>query len=110
MYVSDLDDRSYNLGGREWTARVRIYVRNVNGSSVGNALVNGYYYYNGAYPASCVTGGQGWCEISVALHNSVHTITFSVSSATHNVYSYDASRNSDPDNDSDGTTITLERP
>ena len=57
---------------------------------------------------SCVTDTAGACTIvGPAQRNNAPSATFKVNGASKSGMTYQASANTDPDGDSDGTTITV---
>jgi hypothetical protein len=108
VYVSDLDGASTNNGGT-WTATVTIEVKDGAGSLRAGALVAGSW--GGSTNASCTTGAGGRCSVTrTGIQKKTGSITFIVTNVTVSGLTYDASRNGDPDGDSDGTTITVSKP
>jgi hypothetical protein len=62
-------------------------------------------------PATCTTGGDGTCTVrSAKLARDVVSVTFEVLDVSAEPLRYDQAANTDPDSDSDGTTIRVERP
>lgn len=59
--------------------------------------------------ASCDTGANGRCTVSLSLRNNVSQTTFIVSDISVSGAVYDSLKNHDPDGDSDGTSITVVR-
>jgi len=78
--------------------------------AVSNATVTGSWL--GATGAtSCVTGSTGTCSMSATgIRKNTSSVTFSVSSVTHNSLSYRSIDNHDPDGDSTGTAINVLKP
>lgn len=110
MHVGDLDG-SGQINGRRWTATVSVLVVDNNGSPVANATVEGNWSTGGRGNASCTTAGNGLCSISISgIRDDIPSVTFTVADVSHSSLSYDAGANSDPDGDSNGTSITINMP
>jgi hypothetical protein len=102
--VSDLDGVSNNLG-KTWTATVTITVRDNLGNPVSGANVSGSFTAGGS--VSCTTGPAGTCTVTSAeVRKNVSSITYTVQNVTGPL-PYNPAANSDPDGDSDGTSITV---
>ena len=105
MSVADLDATAKSKG-KNWTATVTITVKDVNGTPVSGVSVEGIF---DSSAASCTTGSTGQCSLSKTLSTSVSSTTFSVTNLSASGYVYNAAGNSDPDGDSNGTTITVNK-
>jgi hypothetical protein len=105
LHVGDLDGSSVILDARDnWEATVTVTMLDADNGPVEGATVSGTW-------GSCTTDGAGQCSLSSGtLRKNVSTATFSVDGVSHTDYVYDAAGNADPDNDSDGTTITVGKP
>ncbi|MCP5094155.1 MAG: hypothetical protein GY943_01245, partial [Chloroflexi bacterium] len=109
MHVSDLDGTSVR-NGRIWTATITVYVEDDSGNPVSDATVSGTWNI-ASNTDSCTTNGSGSCTVTSGdLFAGNHTTTYTVDDITHSSLSYSAGDNTDPDGDSDGTTITVNRP
>jgi hypothetical protein len=87
-----------------WEATVTVTALDADNGPVEGAMVSGTW-------GSCTTDGAGQCSLSSgSLKKNVSSATFSVEGVTHADYAYDPAGNADPDNDSDGTTITVGKP
>ncbi|MDX1665531.1 MAG: Ig-like domain-containing protein [Candidatus Promineifilaceae bacterium] len=110
MHVADLDGNSIGNGGT-WTAEVSILIVDSSGSPVADATVSGSWSNGASGSASCTTDTTGWCTVSLSgIYKRTSSVTFTVDGVTHAALTYDATANSDPDGDSDGTTITVYKP
>jgi hypothetical protein len=107
--VGDLDGVAL-VQKNGWAASVTITVVDVaSGATVSDATVSGTFTTTGT-AVSCVTTAGGTCSVSSPLmHRSAESATFTVSGVAHWTLTYEPSRNSDPDGDSDGTSITVRR-
>ena len=112
MHVGDLDGSSQWLGwGFKWRADVTITVHDANHNPVANATVNGTWSDPASGSDSCTTDASGTCTMSSAkLRSRTSSVTFTVDDVTHATLTYDPADNHDPDGDSDGTSITINRP
>ncbi len=107
VHVTDLDGSSADAGKGKWTATVSIAVGESGlGPAVG-ASVEGTWGGGASGSGSCVTGGDGRCEVAKDLRNKFADATFTVNNIVHGTSTYDPGQNTDPDTDSDGTTITV---
>lgn len=110
MHVADLDGTTTDQG-RTWSATVTITVHDANHSPVAGATVDGTWSVGDAVSTSCTTGGNGQCSVtSGSIPKRSGSTTFTVESVTHSTLTYDAIGNHDPDGDSDGTSINVDKP
>ena len=110
MHVGDLDGSGVS-NGRTWTAEVTVLIVDSNGNPVSNALVRGGWANGANGNGSCSTNSSGLCSISRnGIRENISSVSFTVSNVTHDTLSYDAGANTDPDGDSNGTTITVSAP
>ena len=110
MHVGDLDGTSIN-NGSTWTANVTITIEDAGHNPVANATVSGSWSNGASGTASCTTGSSGQCTVSVSgIRKRTGSVTFTVDNVSHSTLTYDATANHDPDGDSNGTTITVNKP
>jgi hypothetical protein len=112
MFVADLDGVN-ETDADEWRTTVTLTVRDADGLPVSGATVYGTWSYGSS--TNCTTDAAGQCvRVSSWQDGStVSAISFAVDDVTHPeplVWAYDPMANADPDGDSDGTTIVMERP
>ena len=108
MHVGDLDGAVTNQG-KTWTATVTITVDDSNYGPVANATVSGSWSNGGT--GSCTTNGSGQCAVPKStIPKNTASVIFTVVNVTHPMLTYKSSDNHDPDGDSNGTTITVNRP
>ena len=108
MYIADLDNLS-TLQTGSWTAKIGVVVHNRSGQPLGSVTVTGVLS-NGTTTA-CTTGSKGSCTINAPkLANTRLSITFTVTKLARSGSTYVPALNSDPDTDSDGTTIVITKP
>jgi hypothetical protein len=112
LHAGDLDGAGASQGGGKWTASVTITVHDNNHNPVANATVSGNWSGpGGSGPGSCETDVNGQCTVQFTdIPNSKKTITFTVDNVTHATFTYQGADNHDPDGDSDGTAITVNKP
>jgi hypothetical protein len=112
MHVGDLDRSSvYTNNGRRWQATVTIKVVNQNNAVVSGATVQGNWSNGASGNASCVTNASGLCSVAKSgLRTNVASVRFNVNNVTKSGATYSAAANSDPDGDSNGTFIIVNRP
>jgi hypothetical protein len=110
MHVGDLDGSSFWTGNR-WKGSVTIEVHEANEGALANTTVSLSWSGGSSGSGSCTTDGAGRCTVTTRkISGSQSSVTFSVDGLSRSGWSYAASANHDPDNDSDGTTITVYRP
>ncbi|GAA1761258.1 Ig-like domain-containing protein [Kocuria aegyptia] len=109
MHVGDLDGTTQAQKNR-WTATVVTTVVDNTGAPVAGATVQGTWSADGT-TGSCQTAADGTCAMSSpSTSRTTSSMSFTVGSLTHpTALSYVATGNTDPDGDSDGTTITVTR-
>lgn len=108
VHVADLDGVAVNQG-RNWQAQVTVYVRDETGQPVSGYTVSGSWTgdYTGA--GSCMTSnGQCTVDSGLMLKKSTTSATFAVTDVSGSA-PYLPGDNSDPDADSNGTSITVNR-
>jgi hypothetical protein len=107
--VADLDGVTADAGNK-WDAIVTITVVDGNLAPVANATVEGGWATGTSGDVSCMTDANGQCNVTGQTKDSDANTTFSINQVIHSSFTYDAAANSDPDGDSDGTTITVDQP
>ncbi|HEV2068781.1 MAG TPA: hypothetical protein VGR26_03205, partial [Acidimicrobiales bacterium] len=106
MHVGDLDG-SAATAKSQWSASVAVTVVDGAGTPVAEAVVDGTWTTL-ASAATCTTDATGTCTVTSRLvPKSTDALTLRVDALTHATLGYEASANTDPDGDSDGTTITV---
>jgi len=109
LHVADLDG-STATSKNTWTASVTITIRDANSAPVSGATVSGTWSGGFSGTASCNTAG-GTCTVTTGnLAKSKTSVTFTVTNVTAGGATYVSSSNGDPDGDSNGTTITVNKP
>lgn len=111
VHVGDLDGSSTPNGTTRWDAMVTITVLDQNGLPVANAAVNGAWSNGVTGSGSCVTDGFGKCTITRFLIRTLTpSVTFTVTSVSAPGFAYNPAANTDPDGDSNGTSIVVNKP
>lgn len=110
MHIGDLDGGYPGVGGRGWSAEVTILVVDNSGNPLQDATVAGQWSAGTPTAASCVTNVEGICAVvQSGLGRWIRSVTFTVEDVTHSSLTYKPADNTDPDGDSDGTSITVPR-
>ena len=111
VHVGDLDGSGTEAPRSRWEATVTITVHDNGEAAVPGALVAGSWSGGASGGASCTTDASGQCSVTkISLKNNVSSVTFSVSNITSGADAYVAGDNHDPDDDSNGTTIIVNKP
>jgi len=106
IHVGDLDGSRIVRGG--WRATVVITVHDDNDALISGVVVAGDWDVGGT--ASCTTDSGGQCSLQSALLSpAIPDVTFTVSDLALAGYTYTAGSNHDPDGDSTGTAITIQK-
>ena len=107
--VSDLDGASVSGKGQAWTATVTINVVDGAGVPLIGAAVAGSWETGGS--SACTTNAAGACNVTVSINaKKALSTTYTVTGVVLSGFTYVAADNTDPDDDSDGTAITITRP
>ncbi len=108
MHVADLDDVS-TLQQNTWTGKIRIVVHNRNHLLLSGVTVTGVL--SNGITTACTTGSNGQCTINLPnLPKTLHSLGFTVTKLARSGTVYVPAMNHDPDLDSDGTAITINKP
>jgi cell division septation protein DedD len=111
LHVADLDGSATAVGRRYWRAGVTVLVQDAGQGPVANVTVTGRWSRGYSGSAQCVTSADGTCTLATgSISRRTGSVTFTVNNLTATGTSYSASANTDPDGDSDGTTIVVSRP
>jgi hypothetical protein len=108
-----MDGTAVALNDSEWQATVIVTVRDAEGVPVAGAKV--YATWNYGSSTNCTTDINGQCSRTSGKLKltEVSAVSLTVDDVIHPevlVWAYDATGNTDPDGDSDGTVVVLERP
>ncbi|MFW6074408.1 MAG: Ig-like domain-containing protein [Chloroflexota bacterium] len=108
IHIGDLDGSNQN-NGRTWDAIVSILVVDDQGNAIEGAVVSGDWGSPVNGSASCTTGSDGRCTVDAGnILKRNGTVSFTVTDVDGPL-PYDANSNTDPDGDSDGTTIVVSK-
>lgn len=112
LHVGDLDGSSILAGnGGKWSATVIITIHDGGESPVANANVSGDWVAGIIGAEVCTTDTLGQCAITrTGVRRNILSTSFSVSGVSHATLAYDGTENHDPDDDSNGTVITVAKP
>jgi hypothetical protein len=105
MHIADLDGSAFTMR-RSWTATVAVTVRDAAEAPVSGATVSGTW--KRGILATCTTDASGTCSVSMVTR--ARSERFTVTGTTHSILTYDPDANTDPDGDSNGTLIKIQRP
>ena len=110
MHVGDLDG-SKELKGKSgrWEVFVSVAIHDENDGPVAGATVTGEWSGAVTGTVSGTTGSDGTVTFSTGNMSGGTGVTFTVTGVTHDMLTYDATANHDPDGDSDGTSITVSK-
>jgi len=110
VHVGDID-RSPTSNRKNWKATVTFAVHTSAHAAVNGATVAFTLSGAASGTGSCVTTSSGLCSYSTgALKNSTTSVTFSVTAISGTGLNYVGGSNHDPDSDSNGTVIVVNRP
>jgi hypothetical protein len=112
VHVGDLDGSATPAArGGKWNATVTITIHDSGEEAVANATVNGSWSAGANGSGSCVTTASGQCSITRnSIRRNSASVTFTVTSVTHASLAYAPGVNHDPDGDSTGTVIVVNKP
>jgi hypothetical protein len=111
IHIGDLDGSSAPGALNRWNATIVITAHDNQDNPVAGVTVTGAWSAGASGSSSCVTNASGQCSVSkTGMRNSVLSITFTVTDATHSSLTYQSAANHDPDGDSNGTTVSVTRP
>jgi hypothetical protein len=105
IHVADLD-ATKTVTKSSWKATVTISVVDANGAAVSGVKADGKF---NTTAVSCTTGSNGQCSVTASLKSNVSSVTYTVTNLAASGYVYNAAANSDPDGDSNGTSIVIAR-
>jgi serine protease AprX len=111
MHIGDLDGAGTQIDKNNWQATVLVLVVDQDGLPLADATVSGTWSggYSGA--AACTTAADGTCSLTTgSIFKNDLSATFTAGDVTHASLAYESADNADPDGDSDGTSITVNRP
>jgi hypothetical protein len=110
-HVGDLDNTTDTAASsKKWQPQVTVTVLDPSGAVVAGATVSGTFSgHNGTL--TCTTAANGICVLgNFTLNRSASSTVFTVTDIVKESSTYQPTANRDPDGDSDGTSITVNRP
>lgn len=111
IHIGDLDGSSAPGDLNRWNATIVITAHDNEDNPVSGVTITGAWSAGAGGSSSCVTNASGQCTVSkTGTRNSVLSITFTVTNATHSSLTYQSAANHDPDGDSSGTMIVVNKP
>ena len=112
IQAGDLDGSSAWIYRRwYWQASVAITVHAANHNPVSGATVSGTWSNGYSGSSQCTTGSNGSCRVTTGnIWRSTNRAKFSVSSVKYPSSTYAPAANHDPDGDSNGVNITVNKP
>lgn len=109
IHVGDLDHTTrWNSAHTRWTATVTVRVHGAGHGPVSGVKV--FFSLSDGGTRSCTTASNGSCKVSKAQPANISSLTFTVTNLTKTGQTYTPGTNHDPDGDSSGTAITVNRP
>ena len=109
-HVGDLDNASTATSSTTWLPRVTVTILDANGAPVVGANVMGTFSRHTGW-VTCTSQADGTCTLGYfSFSRSVKSTVVTVTKVVAVSSTYAPKTNSDPDGDSNGTTITLTRP
>jgi subtilisin family serine protease len=109
-HVGDLD-RLAASQGNAWKATVTITVHDGSHNLLSNATVTGNWSGGFSGSGSCTTGSNGQCSVASGnIAKKKTNMTFTVGNVSKATLTYQPSANHDPDGDSNGTSIVINKP
>jgi hypothetical protein len=111
LHIGDVDGSRASTSVRFWKATVTIRVHDANHSPVSGVVVSGAWSNGYSGSASCTTGSTGSCSITSGnIKKARLTVSFTANNLSKSGYTYGFSANHDPDGDSNGTRIVINKP
>jgi PKD repeat protein len=107
LHVADLDG-SRTVSKKSWTAKVTVMVHDASHLGASGAVVSGTWSTGGS--GSCTTGTAGTCTTSRNnIPGGTTSTTFTVTGVTRSGATYTPNANHDPESDSNGVTIVINK-
>lgn len=110
LHSGDLDGSRASQTTTKWRATVAVTMLDGNENVVAGANVSIQWSTGAA--ATATTDANGQCTFTLGSLSKQNTpsVTLTITGATHATLSYSAAENHDPDGDSNGTSITVNKP
>lgn len=110
VHVGDLDG-TRAATNKSWSATVTVTVHDSNHAGISGATVAGTWTNAATGSTSCITNASGVCSMTKSNLKTTKTSTsFTVTGITGANMTYTAAANHDPEVDSNGTVITINKP
>lgn len=107
VHIADLDG-TRAVSKSKWTATVTAKVVDEIGGLVSGATVTGTWSGGFTGTGTCTTTTAGTCSMTTgSMKLTMASVTFTVTSISGTDLTYNATANTDPDGDSNGTVITI---
>ncbi|MBP6786382.1 MAG: Ig-like domain-containing protein [Candidatus Promineofilum sp.] len=112
LHVADLDATAVlTNSGNRWKATVTIKAVNSSNAPVSGVTVKTKWSNGTTGNVSCTTNASGLCTVvKTGISKNKASVRLNVVKLVKSGYTYNASANSDPDTDSNGTWITVFKP
>jgi hypothetical protein len=110
LHVGDLDGKARIAPTGHWQAFVQVLVHDQDHAPLANATVTGTWSDGKPGTNTCTTNSRGRCVVFQKLHRTMTSVSFTVDNVERTGYAYAPADNHDPDGDSNGTTIILNKP
>ena len=109
-HVGDLDGSATGTN-KNWAVTIIIAVHDSNHNPVASASVSGSWSAGASGSSNCTTNASGHCTVTKSgIKNRISSVAFTVTNVSKSGSVYNSSANHDPDDDSNGTTITVAKP
>jgi hypothetical protein len=109
-HCGDLDGSAANQGSLKWKATVTVVIHDASENPAAGATVSAQWSAGATGTATTGANGQGTFTLSNLSKQNTPSVTLTITSVTHPTLTYNAGANHDPDGDSNGTSITVNRP
>ena len=110
VHVGDIDGSAQTMG-KNWRANVVITIHDDDHNPVAGATIEGIWGDGDTGMGTCITDATGSCTVtSGKAANGSNTITFTVSNVVYSSLPYMPTVNHDPDGDSDGSNMIVQKP
>ena len=111
IHIADLDATTSWISSSSWNANIMITVMDDQGNLVGNATISGLWTSGLSGTFECTTFENGQCAVPVSeLPDDEDQLKFEIIDVTHNLLYYVDDHNDDPDDDSNGDSMTIKPP
>jgi chitodextrinase len=109
LHVGDINDKSTTGKRDRWNAIAEVTIHTASESLFEGASVTGTW--SNGRTMSCTTGANGICSLTLSnLKSLVSNINFTITNISSPGWVYNPNNNHDPDGDSNGTVIMIQKP